>query len=569
MTDRRLFIVGLALVAYGYLGLLWRGLPPSPVVFVREWVNKPLGIGEDFAYLGIAVLLIAFGLLITPELLHRLTLPVAAVLMLGIAGVLLGSAELGGVLRPVCALVLFVAIWAPTRRWPWISVLLQLEAAYALLLLGKIPGLHQAGLIAEYLPLLTLGMLIRLGTWRAVLLGVLCVSVPGVAETVYPELTGWWHALTVLYAVLFVLLLRRNPDGAQPESRYLHGLDFVRVLASCLVVYAHIQGWLIVRGQHWWLTDWVQANVIGTLQLNDRLSILGVTMFLVVSGVVVTYVTQRENPGQFLWRRLTRIAPLLWVVTPLVWILITVGQRVGDEVSSAGVGVGDLLRGLVLANFFTSPLERLVGVTWTLVIQVAFYCYVAAAIPALRRRPWIPPMVVALVCFVVVLATAGSRNQAVLEVHQICAYLPLLCIGQLISLAHTGQVHRATAALIGAVHLALFTWMDQVAMTTYPNYANVRTAVLVVLFVAVMMNVNGPVSRSKLIRNWSKRTYAIYLVHTACIFAVMDHFASVIGPDAGIVLSLAVSAGVAEILHRFVEMPAERLLRARRSPVRQ
>ncbi len=569
MTDRRLFILGLALVAYGYLAALWRGLPPTPVVVVREWVNKPLGIGEDFAFLGIALLLIAFGLLITPELLHRLTLPVAVLLVLGIAGVLLGSAELGGVLRPVCALVLFVGIWAPTRRWPWISVLLQLEAAYALLVLGKVPGLHQVGLIAEYLPLLTLGVLIRLGTWRAVVLGVLCVSVPGIAETIYPELTGWWHALTVVYAVLLVLLLRRKPDSAQPESRYLHGLDFVRVLASCLVVYAHVQAWFIVRGQHWWLTDWVQANVIGTLQLNDRLSFLGVAMFLVVSGVVVTYVTQRENPGQFLWRRLTRIAPLLWAVIPLVWILVNVGQRVGDEVSPAGLSVGDLLRGLLLANFFTSPLQTIAGVTWTLVIQVGFYCYVAAAIPALRRRPWIPPMVVAMMCFVVVLTTAGSHNQAVLELNEIFGYLPLLCIGQLISLAHTRQIHRAIAALISAVHLALFSWMDQVAMATHQNYANVRTAALVVLFVAVMMNVNGPVSRSKLIRNWSKRTYAIYLIHTACIFVVMDHVASVIGFDAGIVLSLAVSAGVAEILHRFVEIPAERWLRARRSPVRQ
>jgi exopolysaccharide production protein ExoZ len=352
------------------------------------------------------------------------------------------------------------------------------------------------------------------------------------------------------------------------RTGYLHGLDVVRVVASCLVLYTHIHGWFAIRNKHWWLTDWVQRNVIETLQLNDRFSFVGVAMFLVVSGVVVTYVTQRENPGQFLWRRVTRIAPLLWVVTILAWILVNLGQQVAQEPMPPGLGIDDLARGLVLANYFVTPLHAMVGVTWTLVVQVGFYCYVAASIPLLRRKPWIPPLVVAAVCFIVVLAASDIDNSAVQELVQICAYLPILCVGQLISLVHSGRIRIAVAIAIGLVHLALFSWMDRAAMVTSQTYSTVRTVVMVALLTAVMMKAKGRIARSTVIRNWSKRTYAIYLIHLSCVFVIMDHVSPLVGPEAAVLLVLVTVAGAAEILHRYVEMPAERWLRARRSPVR-
>ncbi|TCO64577.1 acyltransferase family protein [Actinocrispum wychmicini] len=353
------------------------------------------------------------------------------------------------------------------------------------------------------------------------------------------------------------------------RTGYLHGLDVVRVLASCLVLYTHIHEWFVIKDRNWWLTDWVQRNVVDTFQFNDRFSFLGIATFLVVSGVVVTYVTERENPGQFLWRRVTRIAPLLWVVTLIAWILINLGQQVAQEPMPDRLGIDDLARGLVLANYFVTPLHAMIGVTWTLVVQIGFYCYVAASIPLLRRKPWLPPLIAAGVCFTVVLAATGSRNPVVQELLKICAYMPVLCLGQLISLVHTGRVRIPGALAVGAVQLALFFWMDRAAEVTNAGYANVRTVVIVLLLTAVMIKAKGRVARSTVIRNWSRRTYAIYLIHLSCVFVIMDHVSPLIGPDAAVLLVLVTVAGTAEILHRYVEMPAERWLRARRSPVRQ
>jgi peptidoglycan/LPS O-acetylase OafA/YrhL len=72
---------------------------------------------------------------------------------------------------------------------------------------------------------------------------------------------------------------------------------------------------------------------------------------------------------------------------------------------------------------------------------------------------------------------------------------------------------------------------------------------------------NGPISRSKVIRGWSSRTYAIYLVHMLCMYPVLDALVPVVGADVSLLLALALTVLVAEVLHRFVEMPANRWIR--------
>ncbi|TNC29725.1 acyltransferase [Amycolatopsis alkalitolerans] len=355
----------------------------------------------------------------------------------------------------------------------------------------------------------------------------------------------------------------------------LHGLDLLRVLASCLVIYEHIAAYFTLSHQHWWLTDWAEAEIVGGLHLNALLGFLGVCTFLMISGVVVTHVTAREGPWTFLYRRVSRLMPLLWVVTPLVWLLINFGLQVSST-RDPRLDLGDLLSGMVLWNFFQRPQIGLVGSTWTLWIQLIFYCYVAAAIPLLRRRPWLPPAIMAPVCFVAILLSTLSRNSTTGSLHmwahqigQWAVYLTVLCIGQLISLVHARAVHRYVALAIGAVHVLLFIWADRIGGFTFQGTAMPRTLLVVTAVVLLMMRANGRVSRSRVIAGWSRRTYAIYLVHLACMYPLMNLLVPRVGPELGVLAGLAAAAFVSEVLHRFVEMPAERFLRSRRRQPRR
>jgi exopolysaccharide production protein ExoZ len=368
-------------------------------------------------------------------------------------------------------------------------------------------------------------------------------------------------------------LSEQAPPAVDPpvsRTERLHGLDLLRVLASCLVVFGHIAAHFTLMHRHWWLTDWVETGVAGTLHLNANLGFLGVCTFLMISGVVVTHVTTRENPGTFLYRRVSRLLPLLWVVTPVVWLLINLGLQV-SATRDPRLGFGDLLSGMVLTNFFQTPQIGLVGVTWTLWMQLIFYCYVAAAIPLLRRRPWLAPTIMAAICFVTILLSTISRNSTTGALHlwahqlgQWAVYLPVLCIGQLISLVHTRAVHRYAALAIGAVHVLLFIWADRIGGFTFQGNAMPRTLLVVTAVVLLMMRANGRISRSKVIAAWSRRTYAIYLVHLACLYPLMNALVPRLGPELAVLAGLVTTAVVSDVLHRFVEMPAERFLRARR-----
>jgi peptidoglycan/LPS O-acetylase OafA/YrhL len=346
----------------------------------------------------------------------------------------------------------------------------------------------------------------------------------------------------------------------QNSTGYMHGLDLLRVIASVCVVLTHLVAWFALRDKDFWLAHWVEEDLVGTLHLNPRLSFLGVALFLVVSGVVVTHVADRERPLQFLRRRVVRILPLLWVVTPLVWLLINFGFQVSSAKEN-DLTFGDLVSGLFLVNYFQEPFVALVAVTWTLTIQVVFYAYVAATIPLLRRRPWIPPLAAVPLCFITLLITDGFTSNTAHQIGQFGAYLPVLCIGQMISLVHSGKVSPITGTAVGATHFMLFVWADKVGGYTTQGDSVPRTLFIAVLLTIVLVSASGPVTRSAFIRGWSKRTYAIYLVHLSCMYPLFDTLMGVLNPNLVALMGLALTAVVAEVLHRFVEMPANNAIR--------
>jgi exopolysaccharide production protein ExoZ len=348
----------------------------------------------------------------------------------------------------------------------------------------------------------------------------------------------------------------------------LHGLDLLRVLASCLVVYGHIATWFALTPGGWWLTDWVEDQVVAPLHLNPNLSFVGVCAFLMISGVVVTHVTARESSGVFLYRRVSRIAPLLWVVVVLVWLSVNIGWQTS---SVRHPGLGDLFANLTLTTFLEPGKVAFVGVTWTLLIQVIFYCYVAAAIPLLRRIPWLAPVVMAALCFVAITistisryTTTGAQHLWTQQLGQWAVYVPVLCIGQLVSLVHARAVNRYAALAIGAVHVGLFVWADRIGNFTFQGNAMVRTLLVVTAVVVLMMRAKGRISRSKVVAGWSRRTYAIYLLHLPCMYPVLRLLVPLVGPELAVLAALLTTAVVSDVLHRFVEMPAERFLRSRR-----
>lgn len=351
-----------------------------------------------------------------------------------------------------------------------------------------------------------------------------------------------------------------KPARSSSGGGYMHGLDILRVIASTAGVYVHTANWFAVSHREFGLNGFVRTVVADPLHLNPHLSFTDVTIFMVISGMVVTHVADRERPGQFLLRRFGRIIPLLVVVLFITAMLINLGVF-RAETRQTSLSFLDVLSGMTLAGFFTTPTVILVGVTWTLLLQITFYSYVAATMPLLRRRPWLPPAVAAvLVCIGLSLAS-GPQPEPVHRIGVIAAFITLIFIGQLITLVRSGKVSVAVGGAISAVHFGLFVWADKLGGYAYAGSGMVRTAFLAILLILVVMYLSGPITKSAFVKAWSARTYAIYLIHPVVIYPTLAALAPAIGNIPALLVALAFTAAVTEVLHRYVEMAVHQRIR--------
>ncbi|MBY8850922.1 hypothetical protein [Saccharothrix longispora] len=237
------------LVAYSYLFALWsvrHGESPGVLTAIRAWVNQPTGIGEDFGFLGTALLLLAAGHVVggwsasgPRSLVVRLLrrggpAPLCAAAIAG----LLALAGLPPLLDPAIttalgALALFAALVPAlgplTRSAPGLAVLVELEVVCLLLLAsgwavaeGGPEWVRVLGLVAALVPLPVLGQVTRLvgdgrvPAVRGVALGVVSLLLLVAVDWLHPELVPYWRPLGATYALL--LFLVALPRGAAPAA---------------------------------------------------------------------------------------------------------------------------------------------------------------------------------------------------------------------------------------------------------------------------------------------------------------------------------------------------------------
>jgi hypothetical protein len=179
---------------YGYvLGLLLarHDLNPEPVATVRAWLNRPLGLGEDFGPFAVMLLLAAAGL--QPGRLVRAALSVLAT-----------------------ACVCLFVYEDPVRLLAFLPLLLAGYVTWAV--------------VDERLP-----------AWAGVPLGVGCLAVVVAADRAFPGLQPWWYPVAAVFAVLLLLVVVRPGPAAtavagHPVTRGLAVAAEVPFVAGAVLV---------------------------------------------------------------------------------------------------------------------------------------------------------------------------------------------------------------------------------------------------------------------------------------------------------------------------------------------
>ena len=351
------------------------------------------------------------------------------------------------------------------------------------------------------------------------------------------------------------------PGKDRGPGRFAY-LDVLRALAVCLVMYCHMVGiWLHQHDIRSTTASVFEGFAADPLALALNVGNLGVVIFFLVSGFIVTHTGFTQSPRQYAVKRLLRIYPMLAVAVLLSAALFAVGLHPLTTGDGTAVTPGSLLANVSLANYLMSPRVVLVDVGWTLIIEVLFYALLFVALPLLRRAVW-PVIVGELAVVAVVLATThlGGTSYALLAVN--VGYLPALLIGQTIWAVWSQRIPPWAGGALGLLAAAEYVWAGIPGMGRQPTvyHYNLTLALGLVVFL-IGLFAERKLRPVKLIGYLADRSYSLYLLHGLVGIVLMNALYPVTGYPVALVAGIAVTVFGADIGFRWVERPGMRLAR--------
>jgi peptidoglycan/LPS O-acetylase OafA/YrhL len=355
---------------------------------------------------------------------------------------------------------------------------------------------------------------------------------------------------------------RCRPERPQASVR-LGGVDLLRTIAVFAVLYSHIS-YYFIDDLHspWWLLDVVNRSLIEGVALNNHLSFVGVAFFMILTGLLITGSVTRHSATHFLGNRIGRLLPLLWVSVAAAILLVKLHIN-GMFSPQEGIGKVDAALSFVLGGFFLKPEVAVLGVTWTLTVQILFYLYCVASRPLLRAMPGMVPLVGAAVCGAALAYNALVPEAATVPMlSKIAATMPAIFVGQIIYFAWNDIV--SWPWLAGAI--AAQAGVVEFATELHAYWAGDRylwTIVVVTVTVLVLAKSGGVIASSRIVHWVGTRSYAIYLLHTLILYRVFEFCAGWLGTTGAIIAFLAVTAVASEVAFRVVEVPANQWISTR------
>ena len=353
----------------------------------------------------------------------------------------------------------------------------------------------------------------------------------------------------------FALVASRT-DGRRVE---LFGANSLRAIAAIAVIYTHIAFFFKdTLGIDWWLMDAVEAVLVRSGGLNLYLSFFGVAIFMMLTGLLLTGSAMRQHKGKFLTNRIGRLLPGAWVATAIAVVLIKAGFM-GTFSGQSEISNGEAALSFVLGGFFIKPQSvEVLGVTWTLLVQILFFLLVMSMQGLLRRWPILMPIAGALVSMSILGYNFWIPYEyAVPMLSKLAATLPALFMGQILYLA--GVRASGWAWIVLATLMQVLTVQMAAEMGVY--WAGTRylwTMVVVTGLVMVVGKYQGRLNDWGPVHWLSSRSYGIYLLHTLLLYSIYNLAEPHVGTTGAVLAFLLALFLAVEAFYRWFEQPAGR-----------
>jgi peptidoglycan/LPS O-acetylase OafA/YrhL len=318
-------------------------------------------------------------------------------------------------------------------------------------------------------------------------------------------------------------------EEGRPSGRF-DWIDYARLACALVVMSGHYL--LIVpdpRVGH-------GIAIFGEVTTNIGLGIVAVLIFLMMSGMVITLVAQRESASTFVARRFARIYPIFLICMTATSLVTQIGPerlRVSFPQYLANLAIDAPLFGYRFVD----------TVYWSMVIEIIFYLAMTLVIlsGAIRRIQTVVTIWVLLQVACAMLA---------LRIPLLGIDYAFLTAGAVMALWYQRRHELLNLALIA---ISLLLCLRCTAIYVYAYQANqIAGAVVTASFFALFMFMRGRSLRLPLAQRIGSMTYVLYLLHFDIGLTIFYHMVTeankwwmVIGVGLGM---LAVSFALDELL---------------------
>ncbi|MGW2558862.1 acyltransferase family protein [Streptomyces sp. NPDC001514] len=339
----------------------------------------------------------------------------------------------------------------------------------------------------------------------------------------------------------------------------LYALDALRVVAALSVMFFHYTGIDAATKANWGVHP---KELFPSLFPFTVYGNYGVQLFFIISGFVICLSAWGRTPGQFVRARFLRLFPAYWfsvVVALVIWRGLPDGQRQAPTVSDS------------LANFtmFQVPLSarHLVGAYWTLWVELTFYMIFLVVL-------WkgLDYMRVTVFCWVWLIAGVLMQQpgQAVplLSVFTQPLNTALFVAGIAMYLMYRFGPDLKLWGLLGASWLVmqhdLFESVMKGRERGYDRSFYVALAIVTVCYLLVLAVALRKLEwvSWKWLATAGALVYPLYLLHEELGWAMIRELYGRTGAWATLGITTAALLVLAWLVHRFVEGPSQRWLRA-------
>jgi peptidoglycan/LPS O-acetylase OafA/YrhL len=294
---------------------------------------------------------------------------------------------------------------------------------------------------------------------------------------------------------------------------------------------------------------------------------IGVPFFFLVSGFVVTPIAMRMGQRRFTVNRLIRVYVPMFFVVLLTALALWLGVEplTGHQPE---LSWWTILTNMLVINYVIVPQVALVGVAWTLIVELIFYALLVLLLPVLRRWVWLAIAVQLTLVFVVLMsARAFGPSWFLFAVN--FSYLPIPILGMVVWATTSKRIPLWLGGVLASLAWVLYVFADEPGLGRLDRSYSLALA-CAVLFFLLGMFAEPKLKERKIWVALSERSYSIYLLHGLVAFATLDLLRPAVPLALAIPVAVAATFGAVEVSYRFVERPshvlARRLSRPRPAP---